>query len=453
MSIKKSIDVEVTLSAKGLRNLPKNVYEHDFTFIVCENRYDCPSFLASFVSPRICSLQKKDVTLQEFYIETEDPTDLFKTIIEVCYGSSFRVKDNLSFYRSIFCELGNRELYEQVFGQFDEDLTILNVLDRLLFLFSTDESCDIEIDIEIEFCSSHFYEFPSKSIFSLPFEIISLIISRNSLQLQDEESLYEMIISRQNEDSRFFSLFEYVRFEYLSSKSMKSFIEMINESFDFLTFPIWRSLCHRLSLSVLNVSNVSNISNISNESLCDRFVKKYSSIVCSFGAIEDLNGIISYLTKRFGGHVIDRDIVSITASGFYDAQSYPLRNVADFENRSLFITNNIANSWICYDFKDMRIKLTQYSIRARLDGYPGEHLRFWTLEGSKDGLTWIEIDDRKNDTSLNSKGMISTFLISIRYDEGFRMIRLRQTGKDSNGVDYLTLSAIEFFGVLEMPRQ
>jgi hypothetical protein len=92
--------------------LPKNVYENDFTFIVGENRYYCPSFVASFLSPRICDLQKKDPTLQEFCIETEDPTNLFEQLVEVCYGSSFRVCESKSFFKSILTELWNRELYE-----------------------------------------------------------------------------------------------------------------------------------------------------------------------------------------------------------------------------------------------------------------------------------------------------------------------------------------------------
>jgi hypothetical protein len=72
----------------------------------------------------------------------------------------------------------------------------------------------------------------------MPIEVISNITSNASLQLKDEESLYEIISSKskQNEDSRFFSLFEYVRFEYLSTKSIESFIEISNESFDFLHF-------------------------------------------------------------------------------------------------------------------------------------------------------------------------------------------------------------------------
>jgi hypothetical protein len=57
-----------------------------------------------------------------------------------------------------------------------------------------------------------------------------------------------------------------------------------------------------------------------------------------------LDGIISYFTKRFGGHVIDRNIVSITASSIANPQSYPLRNVADFGNQTFFATKDEANA-------------------------------------------------------------------------------------------------------------
>jgi hypothetical protein len=70
------------------------------------------------------------------------------------------------------------------------------------------------------------------------------------------------------------------------------------------------------------------------------------------------------------------------------------------------------------------------------------------LEGSNDGLKWVTIDDRRNDTSLNSIGVISTFSIAKGFEEEFRMIRLRQTGKNSNNFDNIVVNAIEFFGVL-----
>jgi hypothetical protein len=150
--------------------------------------------------------------------------------------------------------------------------------------------------------------------------------------------------------------------------------------------------------------------------------------------------------------VIDRNIVSIAASSIDDPRSYPLRRVADFKNQSCFKTKNEVNSWICYDFKDMQIKVTHYSIRTRRD-HNSYHLRSWILEGSHDGLSWVTIDDRQNDTSLNSQGAISTFSISEDLQKEFPQIRLRQTGKNSSGHDYLEVNSIEFFGVLKEPKQ
>jgi hypothetical protein len=149
--------------------------------------------------------------------------------------------------------------------------------------------------------------------------------------------------------------------------------------------------------------------------------------------------------------VIDRNIVSLTASSIGN-ETYLLHNVADFGNQGFFYTNDEADSWIRYDFKDMQIKVSHYSIRSA-QTYNGGHLRSWTLEGSKDGSNWVKIDDRENDTSLNSKGAVSTFSVSESVEEGFGMIRLRQIGTNSDGTDYLAVDAIEFFGILEESRQ
>jgi hypothetical protein len=108
---------------------------------------------------------------------------------------------------------------------------------------------------------------------------------------------------------------------------------------------------------------------------------------------------------------------------------------------------NEANSWICYDVKDIQIRVTHDSIRP---AHPGNinHLRPWILEGSKNGLRWVKNDDRTNDTSLNWAGAISAFSISKHFEEEFRIIGLRQTGKNCDGNDYLIANAMGFFGIL-----
>ena len=66
---------------------------------------------------------------------------------------------------------------------------------------------------------------------------------------------------------------------------------------------------------------------------------------------------------------------------------------------------------------------------------------------SDDGSTWEAVDER-NTQDLNGKYVVKTYECSTRSDRFVRFVRLRQTGKNSFGNDYLMLSEIEFFGNL-----
>jgi hypothetical protein len=208
---------------------------------------------------------------------------------------------------------------------------------------------------------------------------------------------------------------------------------LINTSFQVLTFAIWEALSRRLSLSVSPTFHN------------DRIYEAFNSICCSFVEGSPLNGIISYLTQKCGGHICDRGIVSINASSVAEPQAWPLTNVAYFENHNGFYTKDEPNSWICYDFKNMRIKPTHYSVRSRRD-YNYHHLRCWTLEGSHDGKSWVELDRRENNATLNSQDAIATFSISQSIE--VQLIRLRQLDKNSYGSHSLVVSAIEIFGIV-----
>jgi hypothetical protein len=54
----------------------------------------------------------------------------------------------------------------------------------------------------------------------------------------------------------------------------------------------------------------------------------------------------------------------------------------------------------------------------------------------------MKIDDHQTDTSLNRMGEISTISIPESFQEKFRMIRVRQPGKNSS--DYDTKGGITF---------
>jgi hypothetical protein len=100
--------LELGLSAKGLRNLRENVFEQDFTFIVGNDWWQCASFIAAFLSPRIAALQGSDPTFREFTITMNDPCHYFECFLFLGFGSTVKIAStNSTFFRSICCELWN----------------------------------------------------------------------------------------------------------------------------------------------------------------------------------------------------------------------------------------------------------------------------------------------------------------------------------------------------------
>jgi hypothetical protein len=133
--------------------------------------------------------------------------------------------------------------------------------------------------------------------------------------------------------------------------------------------------------------------------------------------------------------------VNVSGSTIYG--SFVAKNAVDLLSNSYFESQNESNQWLCYDFKDRKVRPTHYSIHAHSNNW---WLRSWIFEGSMDGSTWTELDSHTNDGSTNSNHPIGTFSISNHFE--FRFVRLRQTGVCAQGNDYLILFAMEIFGDL-----
>ena len=157
-----------------------------------------------------------------------------------------------------------------------------------------------------------------------------------------------------------------------------------------------------------------------------------------------LLGIIAHLTHKFGGNVHEKEVVEVTASSSCNGDR--AKNVAELGTNSFFCSNNEANSWIRYDFKGRRVALTSYSIRTECGYYP----KSWVLEVSNDGSeeSWEIVDTRAENEDLNASHVTRNFQVSARPSGGFRFVRLRETGKNHGGYDYLDLTSLELFGTL-----
>jgi hypothetical protein len=235
-----------------------------------------------------------------------------------------------------------------------------------------------------------------------------------------------MISSLISIDIEYSMLLECVKYEYLSRDSIESFFDLISKSFEFLTLHVWDQLHSRLISG--HSSSLDN---------------RYHHRVFRYEEGKSFEGIISFLTREHGGNVHDRDIVSVTSSSVNS--NHLAKHVVDFDSLLYAQTLHEANGWICYDLNENRVNVDHYSVRTRNDS-DDNHPMNWIIEGSQDGHEWIEVDRRNDCRELLGKSRSQTFPTSrTGY---FRQIRLRQTGQNSSGYHFLTVSAFELFGVL-----
>lgn len=167
-----------------------------------------------------------------------------------------------------------------------------------------------------------------------------------------------------------------------------------------------------------------------------------------------LNGIISYLGKGNGLSVIKNGIVKVTASSIN--QNNPFfkpENIFDYQNSEVyFASQHEVNPWLCFDFKDYRVKLYHYTIQTSpaINIYPQE----WKIFGSKDKNLWFQLEYRYNYLSkshIESNGVAKTYEISEEEDnEYYRYFRFLQKEDNRSGHwSILTISSIDFFGKIK----
>jgi hypothetical protein len=140
--------------------------------------------------------------------------------------------------------------------------------------------------------------------------------------------------------------------------------------------------------------------------------------------------------------------VSITTNRPYDGSaSYAAKKIADLEADSYFYCAEASDVWVCYDFQNMTVILTHYSIRSRYSG-AGYNLKSWVIEVSNDSGHWTEADRGENRDELCAQNVVRSFAVS-KPSIG-RYIRLRQIGLNNRGSFQTLISGFELFGGLTL---
>jgi hypothetical protein len=145
-----------------------------------------------------------------------------------------------------------------------------------------------------------------------------------------------------------------------------------------------------------------------------------------------LDGIIAHLSHVHGENVHEMDVVTITTRHVGPVQ----RDIADFGHEKFDSSDNEPGQWICWDFRENRIRSTSYTVVSRW-------ARSWILEPSMDRVTWKEIDRRENTLVAYRP---RSFSVSDSVE--CRFIRLMETDKNHSGTYVLDFRPVEFFGPL-----
>ena len=165
-------------------------------------------------------------------------------------------------------------------------------------------------------------------------------------------------------------------------------------------------------------------------------------------------GIIAGLRKTFGENIAENGTIEIQGSSTFRQQCNTCQQVIDYGWHSYWMTDNLPNSWIQFDFKARRVCIEEYTVIS--SGAFGYDPVQWVLEATDDVTnenSWDIIDTRNTD---EMKGLyVARKFRCTRANAGqyYQFVRLRQTGKNSSGTDHLVLSEIDFFGKIRDVRR
>jgi hypothetical protein len=306
------------------------------------------------------------------------------------------------------------------------------------------------------------------------------IFSSDSLQLECEDYLFQIIIHMIKEDKNRMILLKTIHFEFVSSELMKTFFDHIH--FDEIDIELFESLKKRLfsDYSVLNVlttrwkskpsilsqketadlfallNSHSNEVNspiqqvkqmkLDNENLQNRILQLEKEISelknpilkgKSFSYQNNHNGIIQELKQN------ESNSISLRCSSVLSS-SYHSNNLLIF-NEKYWVSEDESNPWICFKFNTKKIILSGYLFRSLHDN-SYFNPKSWKLEASNDNSNWILIDNQVNRDWVTREWIEVYFPVETK--NGYSYFKFTQTGKTYQGQIRFVLNFVEFFGTI-----
>jgi hypothetical protein len=190
------------------------------------------------MSPRIGQLHSVDPTVTELRINAED-SKAFSQLFSMVHGQAITVdSSNCSSLLSICRQLLNGELFAAINGQFSEEITVENVLDRLKFL----QAAHFDFQSEVNFISAHLNAFKDSDLCELDSPVLQQILNARALCTGSQDSLFEFIAGQIETRPELFSFLEAIQCSLLSVANIHKFVQLISTSLELLNPVIWENI-------------------------------------------------------------------------------------------------------------------------------------------------------------------------------------------------------------------
>lgn len=409
--------------------------------------------VSELLSPKISHLHQSDPTIDTFIIETKNRGNFSLILYLVTFKNISIPQNELPFVSEVLSKFENKLIdISSMTETKTKTVTTENVFDQLHQKLTMKPFFTKEISEEIEFISEHFFELfemqPEK-ITNLDLDIIEEIISSQKLRLNDENQLLKFVneIYLKFKDKTVIDFYRYIIFSNVESSMISEFLSVydIND----ITNDTWRSISERLKKPINNDESKDEDKKVI-DSNTERYVKQKSNnikkLTFSPKGGEVFDGIIKYIIDQTNNNIINR--MNITASSVSPPNRQPI-NVTLYEDQSNFFqTDYLKNSWICFDFKENKVNLTNYQIKSFPYGQNNNHPKTWVIEGSNDNTNWIILDEQKNCPYLNGCNVTHLFSVTNSRNDSFRYLRMRLTASNWNNCHCLRIDSFEIYGNL-----
>jgi hypothetical protein len=358
------------------------------------------------------------------FAEKYDRTQ-FRSFLALGQGKSLTITPaNRSAFMSFCRELDNTE-FLNIFNTHNH-FTLENVFAHLDFchVANTDPS------EAIRFVAMNFTDCAPSDLEHVTLEHFVAIVGHANLAIENEDWLYALIAAKVRADASYAPLLESVHYENISLESLNDFFSLVGSDFGFLSPGVWKALSVRFTAAPAPSGGHMN-----------------KPVTLTFSEEQPFAGIIAELTRKAGGNVHDHHEVVITAKSA--GRTYPPKVAADLESKDCYWSELKHENWLCYDFWNRRVSLTGYSIA----GPPwSPFLVSWIIEGSEDGRTWTELDQKNDVSGMAKDAAVGSFKIAKQ--AVVRMVRIRQSlPATTSAAEYFGLSKFELFGTLHEPSE